>query len=141
MQDAPYTDRCWEWPGKKHENGYGYLTFLGEQVLAHRFFFAVAHGPIPQDLLVRHDCDNPSCVNPAHLRLGTHFDNVRDRDTRGRTAIGSRHGRAKVDEQIVRDIRSRVAAGESRSAMAREFGISLSSASNIVDRKSWVHVA
>lgn len=75
---------CREWMGTRWPAGYGKLTFQGRLWLAHRLVWSVYVGPIPDGLLVRHDCDNPCCVNLAHLRLGTFDDNRFDRVARGR---------------------------------------------------------
>jgi hypothetical protein len=73
-------ETCWEWQRSKDWNGYG-LTHRG---IAHRLAYEAFVGPIPDGMLVLHTCDNPPCCNPAHLFLGTHFDNAADRDSKGR---------------------------------------------------------
>ena len=78
-------DDCWEWLGARGTRGYGRLTIArGRAPLAHRIAFHLAHGAVPSHLCVMHKCDHPPCVNPAHLSLGTHRDNVHDRDRKGR---------------------------------------------------------
>ena len=72
------TPSCWIWTGKRIKGGYGQMNRHGRSVLAHRFSFELANGLIPEGLLVRHSCDNPSCVNPEHLLIGTQKDNIRD---------------------------------------------------------------
>jgi hypothetical protein len=75
---------CWEWTGGKSD-GYGQLCDeYGRKVRAHRYSYTIHHGPIPSGRVVRHTCDNPGCVNPSHLLLGTQLDNAADRDVRGR---------------------------------------------------------
>jgi hypothetical protein len=71
---------CWPWTGKIATNGYGYL----DNMLAHRASWLIHHGPIPEGLQVLHHCDNPRCVNPDHLWLGTQADNVADMMAKGR---------------------------------------------------------
>lgn len=111
---------CTLWSGTLDEHGYGRD---GWGHLAHRIAWEALHGPIPAGLVVRHDCDNPRCVNVDHLRLGTHADNVADRVARGRSAAGERNGRAKLTRDHAATIRQRIDAGESITALAREFGV------------------
>lgn len=100
---------CWPWNGTR-EKGYGQF-YVGKSngisiyARAHRIAYARVHGYIPAGLLVMHSCDNPPCVNPEHLSVGTDADNVRDRDTRCRGYHGERHHSARLSEQDVRDIR------------------------------------
>jgi hypothetical protein len=80
-------DECWIWTDKPTEDGYGRFKITPtEQVKAHRLSYVLATGNDPGELLVRHKCDNPLCVNPAHLELGTQADNMRDASERGRLA-------------------------------------------------------
>ena len=80
---------CWKWLGDPSRAGYGSLRVGGRNRLAHRVSYVLANGPIPSGMLVCHRCDNPSCVNPAHLFLGTHGDNTRDAIQKGRLDPGA----------------------------------------------------
>lgn len=75
---------CWEWFGGASADGYGRFTHKGRKLLAHRVSWEVHSGSIPRGMLVLHRCDNPPCVNPSHLFLGTHKDNAQDRERKGR---------------------------------------------------------
>ena len=75
---------CWEWGGYKTPLGYGRLHHFGKYDYAHRVAYIYSYGPIKDDLHVLHHCDNPACVNPTHLFLGTHQDNMIDRDKKQR---------------------------------------------------------
>ncbi|GAG49732.1 unnamed protein product, partial [marine sediment metagenome] len=98
-------DECWEWLADKNGEGYGRIQRLGKPYRAHRVAWELANGPIPEGMYVLHHCDNPACVNPRHLWLGTHLDNARDRNSKGRQASGETHGQAKLTETEVLAIR------------------------------------
>src|SRR6056297_1654916 len=93
---------CVIWNGYKDRDGYGLFHLNGKLVRLHRLVFFMYNGYYPA--VVRHRCDNPSCVNHEHLQAGTNADNVRDRDERGRTAKGDRHHFAKYDEETIRQV-------------------------------------
>jgi len=82
---------CWIWTKSFAQNGYGQLKVFGKMTAAHRFAFELYKGPIPAGGHILHSCDNKACVNPAHLRCGTHQENMREAAERGRMRSGSRH--------------------------------------------------
>lgn len=149
---------CWERRGKERVGiGYGRVFFDGRRQLAHRVSWQIAHGPIAPGLVVCHQCDNPRCVRPEHLFLGTLKDNAQDAKRKGRlvhkrglehwTATnperitrGSAQPRAKLYESKVKEIRARVASGESGRSVARDVGISSTAVFAIINRKLWGHV-
>ncbi len=135
------TTSCWMWIGTKRL-GYGRLAWGGRWYNAHRFSWELFNGPIPQGLHVLHLCDEPSCCNPDHLFLGTHSANMRDREEKGRhnAPRGSHHGRAKLADPQVREIRRLAETGTQQKTLARQYGISEFSISCIVRRKTWKHV-
>jgi hypothetical protein len=132
--------RCWLWTGVVDRDGYGIYRMRGHQSRAHRFSWVFANGAIPPGLWVLHKCDNPSCVRPDHLFLGTHRDNMDDMIAKGRTRMGEGMTHAKLTGRDVRDIRSRYAAGETQESIARAFNIDRSNVSIITLRKGWRHI-
>lgn len=86
-----FGEACWEWQGLRTRGGYGIFDLMGTRLGAHRAAWEMTHGPIPDRLMIRHDCDNRRCVRPDHLRTGTHKDNVRDAVERGRYRSGDDH--------------------------------------------------
>lgn len=78
------TDSCWEWLGPKDRDGYGRYNMKPSRYGAHRLAYEWIKGPIPPNMVVCHSCDNPSCVNPDHLWIGTQLDNIADMDAKGR---------------------------------------------------------
>lgn len=80
---------CWEFTGTRSDDGYGSIRHNGRMEKAHRVAYQLTHGSVPADLKVMHSCDNPPCINPAHLAIGTVADNNRDRHVKGRTVVPS----------------------------------------------------
>jgi hypothetical protein len=140
LVDAP--DRCWNWIGKKCGAGYGGLWGGEKQLGAHRVSFLLHKGEIPNGMVVQHDCDNPSCVNPAHLTLGTHKTNSDDKIVKGRWkpsgTCGEQINNARLTEGDVRLIRTR---GGTLAAVATEFGVSQGTIWNIRTGRTWRHVS
>lgn len=134
---------CWPWTGATNEHGYGVMRPEGRRsgptVKAHRVALQLAGLDI-EGLLIRHSCDNPPCVNPAHLSAGTHMDNAADMVSRGRSARGSRSGAAKLTEDQVLEIRARVADGELQRVIAADYGVARSTISRIANGHGWTHV-
>jgi hypothetical protein len=133
---------CWEWVGARYPHGYGLLEMPGRgRVTAHRFSYEHFCGPIPAGLFVCHCCDNPPCIRPDHLFLGTLRDNTEDAVTKGRYPRGERNGAgAKLTPAGVVEIRQRRAAGESCESIARSFGVSRAAVRHVVSRTRWRHV-
>ncbi len=138
--------KCWEWQGSSGGKGYGYFQVDGIKMLAHRVSFKIFKGGIPEGsgfhgFCVCHKCDNPSCVRPVHLFLGTHLVNMKDRDQKGRRAPanGANHGMAKLQEREVIEIR-RMAETFTQKELAKMFAASVSTVSMIINRKIWTHI-
>lgn len=139
-------NECWIWTGPKSNFGHGsFISGYSGHVQAHRISWEIHRGKIPEGLCVCHDCpggDNPACVNPEHLWLGTKAENSRDRDEKGRhvALYGENANGAKLTEENVSEIRRRAKLGEPCARMDKEFSISPGYAWRIVNRKSWNHV-
>ncbi len=131
------SEGCWLWGGAKRL-GYGRIRVNGKKVTASRLAYEIHFGPIPAGMLVCHRCDNPSCVRPDHLFLGTHAENVRDMVSKRRHIDGKRRGQengnAKLTEAQVLSIRSDL---RTQSAIAREYGVGQALVSKIKLGKLW----
>lgn len=93
---------CFEWQARRNEFGYGSVGFKKKRLKAHRVSWEVFRGPIPEGMCVCHHCDNPCCINPDHLFIGTRTDNMRDASRKGRIATGDRHSSRTHPESVVR---------------------------------------
>lgn len=136
-------DGCWEWFGGKDRGGYGILHSPNPErrrLLAHRVSWELHRGAIPAGMFVLHTCDNRSCVNPAHLFLGTHASNMRDMTAKGRQASGVRHSQAKLTDEAVLEIRAKRANGTTQPALAALYGVSQTTISRICQRVLWRHL-
>lgn len=136
---------CWEWQGYTDANGYGRVGVVGYRYYTHRLSYLLAYGEIPNGLHVCHACDNPRCVNPDHLWLGTHLDNIADRTRKGRTVTngprGEAHPFAKLTSPLVKELRTRYGAGGiSQSQLAREYRISQSTMTRALRGNTWAHI-
>ncbi len=135
---------CWTWTAAKKDGGYGVIGVGRDKLVrAHRMSWELANGPIPDGLFVCHHCDNPSCVNPDHLFLGTPLDNTRDMDNKGRRVSvavrGEKQGLAKLTRNSV--IRIRIVAGALPAGkIAKAVGVSKKSVLNVLHGKTWKHV-
>lgn len=129
---------CWEWQRSRNNMGYGRIAKGRNMLLAHRVAFEEFNGPIPDGLVVRHKCDNPSCCNPEHLEIGSMSDNQQDCLRRGRRSdIGSGSPHAKLTEEIVAEI---LEDRRSQQKIADSYGISQTLVSLIKRGKVWQHI-
>lgn len=134
---------CWNWNGCTNAKGYGMMgrRAAGEHhYYAHRWAYAVCVGSIPRGKIVCHRCDNPTCINPAHLFLGTHSDNALDREQkgRGRDSSGENNPTASLTWAKVHAIRAAYRRGKTRQVdLARRYGVDQTTISSIVRNKTW----
>ena len=130
---------CWEWTAAVFRGGYGAIVRSGKKLKAHRVAYEFFNGPVPAGMVVRHRCDNPLCCNPQHLLVGTPADNMADKYARGRAVHvrGSAHGNAKLNEQVVREIRG---SAETTATLSKRYGVSQSLVSKVRRGAMWSHV-
>ena len=136
---------CWLWTATHTSNGYGWISNIGRlygaTTRAHRVSWGLYKGPVPDGLCVLHKCDVRSCVNPAHLFLGTKADNAADMVKKGRSSRGERRFNAVLKEADVRSIRAKYAAGGiTQQRLAVEFKVSQTTINKIISQKIWSHV-
>lgn len=127
---------CQIFDGRKASTGYGVVMLGGKQVLAHRIAFAIYYGKDPSGLVVRHACDNPPCVNPEHLSVGTHAENMADKKKSGVVA-GENNPASKLLLREVQEIRAMISCGISGVNIARRFGVTPTLISYIKNGKKW----
>ncbi len=144
LPDLIGTDECWPWMAGCDNSGYGAFWFNGKMTNAQRVAYMLTLGPIPNELMVCHSCDNPPCCNPAHLFLGTQHDNVIDMMLKGRgryiTHLGEHHGMSKLTANDVREIRLCYASGVSQRKLARIFDVNRRTISFVIKRITWKHI-
>lgn len=139
--DKKGPDECWNWQaGIAAKGRYGSFKLGKYNMLAHRAAYILTHGEIPEGESVLHRCDNPACVNPNHLFLGTQLENMKDRQAKNRQARGKTNGRSKVTDNDVSNIRAEARSGSNPAAIARAYGVSRDAVSDIISRKTWKHV-
>ena len=138
---------CWEWSGTKSSDGYGELSIscFGDKrkFRAHRISYAFFNGVDPKEKLVCHHCDNPACINPDHLFLGTHKDNMKDMRSKGREAPqdGSNNANSSLTTYQAIKVMRAIQDGKSNTEIANVFGVKHSTISKIRRGKSWSEVA
>jgi hypothetical protein len=136
------SNNCWQWQGSRDNDGYGRFQLDGIKWKCHRLSYTWAKGAIPKGLCVCHTCDNPTCVNPNHLWLGSPKDNNQDRSRKGRTAIhdkaiGESSGASILTEQDVLSIRTSNLSGQD---LAKKYSVSDATIYSILHHKTWKHI-
>lgn len=129
---------CIDWTGSLATRGYGKFYLEGKEIMAHRAAWILFNGDIPEGKHILHDCDRPSCVNPNHLRLGDHLENMRDMTKRNRVNRTTRWTKLTVAQ--VKEIRQKFANGSTQPELAKAYGVHRSNIGLIVKRKAWEHV-
>lgn len=127
--------------GTRGSFDYGIFAYRYRSYMAHRLSFLLFKGINPKENFVCHSCDNPRCVNPDHLWLGTAMENNRDTQIKNRTSRGERNSQAKLSSDQVRAIRAMRAKGVTESQTATHFGVSKITVSRVCRRIYWKHVA
>lgn len=140
---------CWLWKAAVDNCGYGWFKLCGNMQRAHRVSMMLSGTVVPDGLCVLHKCDNPPCVNPAHLFIGTRRDNAKDRNAKHRQSCGAahslacsgeNHGSSVLENNDVREIRSLCGSGVAHWKIADKFGVHKSLISKVNLRSAWAHV-
>jgi hypothetical protein len=135
---------CWPWKKSLTHDGYGRFS-IGRRcehrtLIAHRVAWEFTNGPVPAGLYVLHTCDNPACCNPAHHFLGTNLDNMRDKCSKRRQALGEKQGSAQLTAEQVTRIRDDRKRGRTYQELAIEYGVSKSNIASIAKGLTWKHI-
>lgn len=131
---------CWDWVRGKDKDGYGSFWLNNEDIRAHRLSYIIKNGQIPRNMFICHKCDNPACVNPDHLFLGSNRDNINDMLSKGRTRKGEMNNGARLKERQVTEIKKIYLTGKvSSRALAKQFGVGKGTILRIVNGDTWGH--
>lgn len=142
LSKAEKIDECLIWKGAISSHGYGSVGFMGKAWMAHRASYYIHTGVDPAKNEVMHTCDTPLCINPNHLTLGSHTDNMLDMEgkKRSRHFKGSQHGRSKLTENAVLEMRKQYESGISYQRLANQYGVSKRACMLAVKGVTWTHI-
>lgn len=135
-------EECWEWLAYKTQEGYGRIKYKDRSLEASRASWMINRGEIPKRMFVLHICDNPACVNPDHLYIGDHLDNMRDKKEKNRcnSPKGSKHFNSKLTEKDVTYIKSIPIGFGDITRLAQKYGVTKHTISAILHNKNWKHI-
>lgn len=136
---------CWNWVAYHNSDGYGKLSINGKSEFAHRISWVLHFGDIPHGLCVCHHCDNPRCVNPDHLFLASHTENMKDMKIKGRTSLcknfGEKNGNSKLTSENVESIRRLASSSENHYGLMKSicetYNISKATLYRVISYKTW----
>lgn len=131
---------CWICDLSKVGAGYSKIAFGGKTLRAHRLSYELFVGPIPVGMFILHSCDNPACVNPDHLHLGTQLENMRERSARGRAPVAEKNIQTKLTRSDAASIKAAIRSGTSDRVLARKHGVTRNAIRNIRVGLSWSYV-
>lgn len=142
LSGVAISDGCWEWQRFKDVRGYGKVSYKGTVERAHRVSYKLFVGEIPPGMFVCHHCDNPSCVNPSHLFIGTCKDNSDDMRAKGRNIVlrGNSHGKSKLMDSDIKQILHLSRSGATPLELSVKFRISRNQIYLILNNKAWCHI-
>ena len=140
--DVSSDNSCWNWKAGINSEGYGWFWKEKRPHIASRISWELKFGPVPENMIVCHTCDNTKCVNPSHLWLGTDQDNTDDKIKKGRdvTFKGEQHGMAKLSEKQILEIRKELGTGKSGYKIAKEYNVTRNLIYSIKHRRLWKHI-
>lgn len=134
------TDKCWTWD-TEGKSEYGSFWDGKKDHIASRYSWIIHFGQIPDGLFVCHECDNPPCVRPDHLFLGTNLENMADAASKGRMARGAKQWLSKLTDESVMSIREKYATGlRTQKSLSKEFGVCQSVINYVINGRTWKHV-
>lgn len=133
---------CWNWIGSRDSWNYARIIVNGKNCTAHRISYRLFNGSLTQNQLVRHKCDIPHCINPKHLVVGSHADNVCDAYERHRypTRKGIGNGNSKLSEAMIFQIKRLVELGFTYPYVANEYGVTSGTIGHIIRGLTWKHL-
>ena len=131
---------CLEWTGALDQDGYGVFWIDGKTQRAHRYAFQIAHGSIGESDVLLHLCDNPKCVEPTHLSIGSQSDNLTDMKDKGRAAKGSDNANTKLTENDIPIIRRLANMGFTPTKIATRFEVDAAAIKDVLTGRTWSHI-